>query len=309
MQELAASSTKTSSSSGVSATNKEQLLENEIKYFKQQIEFLVKENNDSIELLNEKEQVVSRLEKELRSHELDRQNHNKLVEQVHNDKQALSRALQQNKELKDQLAELQDAYVNVTKQNLDLATQLESVKFKSNEAKQTVKEEVVMQQVSQEWDESDESDNQQTKVDQADDNLNNSLIGGIKERLNELEKENKDLNDYITLMDQNLKRNNDQQLSVINSQLKQIETLNHTIREIEDERDKLRQQLNAYLTSSTSRANIDKNNNDNANNTSEKLLEFNEANFNNLLLLEVSFLAFFFTGMNLFFKFLDFHFF
>lgn len=261
------------------ASNKEQLLENEIKYFKQQIEILINEHKNFANLIEEKEHLVNNLNKELKTYEQDREQHSKLLDQVHNDKQTLSRAIQQNKDLKDQLVELQDAFVNVTKQNLDLATKLESENFKIKQPTETVKPTSDSAVLGDDWEE-DNSDNQESTPNHNDNNNKSSLMNGVKERLIELEKENKDLNDYITLMDENLKRNNDQQLSTINSQLKEINSLNETIKEINVERCNLKQQLNASLNNSSKT-----DNNNNGNNSS---LEFNETNFKNLLLLEVN---------------------
>ena len=73
------------------------------------------------------------LEKLLEKYESDREQFNRLLEQSHSDKQTISRILTQNNDLKNQLNELQDVYVNVTNQNLDLATKLESEKFKTKQ--------------------------------------------------------------------------------------------------------------------------------------------------------------------------------
>ena len=70
------------------------------------------------------------LEKLLEKYESDREQYNRLLDQSHNDKQTISRILTQNNDLKNQLNELQDVYVNVTNQNLELATKLETEKFK-----------------------------------------------------------------------------------------------------------------------------------------------------------------------------------
>jgi chromosome segregation ATPase len=275
-------------------TNKEQLLENEIKYFKQQIEILVSEHNNLIGLLDEKERLIGSLERQIQTHEQNKEQHAKLLEQTHNDKQTLSRAIQQNKELKDQLAELQDAFVSVTKQNLDLATQMESFKFSQIKVNNLVpqgEELNVKLAETTEWDDDSDGFRSAEAVESAPSQDNAlqqvSLMSGIKDRLNELEKENKDLNDYITLMDENIKKNNDQQFSTINAQLKQIELMNQTIAEINVEKSDLKKQLEVLLLKKT-----DNNNNQNQNSDSNsgltKTLEFNEANFKNLLLLEVS---------------------
>lgn len=114
--------------------NKEQLLENEIKYFKQQIEILVEDHNGLIKLVDEKEQALFNLNKLVENYEEERKQHGTLLEQSHNDKQTLSRALQQNNDLKKQLEELQNAFVNVTQQNLELTTNLQDLEFKIGQA-------------------------------------------------------------------------------------------------------------------------------------------------------------------------------
>lgn len=52
-----------------------------------------------------------------------------LLDTMSRDKEALSRAVGQNKELKTQLVELQDAFVKMSKQNMELATELETERF------------------------------------------------------------------------------------------------------------------------------------------------------------------------------------
>jgi golgin subfamily A member 2 len=111
-------------------SEKEQLLENEVKYFKQQIEILLNEQASFRQLLSDKQQELTNINNLIENYEREREQHNKLVEQMQSDKQTLSRAIQQNKELKEQLGELQDIYVKVTQQNLNLATQLDAEKYK-----------------------------------------------------------------------------------------------------------------------------------------------------------------------------------
>jgi chromosome segregation ATPase len=106
------------------------LLENEIRYFKQQIEILLHTQQEMNAFLSDKEQSIVNLNKLLEKYESDREKFNTLLEQSHNDKQTLSRCLKQNTELKDQLTELQDAYVKLTNSNVQLTSELESERFK-----------------------------------------------------------------------------------------------------------------------------------------------------------------------------------
>jgi chromosome segregation ATPase len=106
------------------------LLENEIRYFKQQIEILLHTQQEMNVFLGDKEQSIANLNKLLEKYESDREKFNALLEQTHNDKQTLSRCLKQNNELKEQLTELQDAYVKLTNSNVELTGELESERFK-----------------------------------------------------------------------------------------------------------------------------------------------------------------------------------
>lgn len=53
----------------------------------------------------------------------------RLLDTMSRDKEALSRAVAQNKELKAQLVELQDAFVRLSEQNMQLATEVETERF------------------------------------------------------------------------------------------------------------------------------------------------------------------------------------
>ena len=88
--------------------------------------------------LNDKELSIANLNKLLEKYESDREKFNLLLEQTHSDKQTLSRCLKQNNELKDQLTELQDAYVKLTNSNLDLASELESERFKLKQMRESL---------------------------------------------------------------------------------------------------------------------------------------------------------------------------
>ena len=234
------------------ASNKEQLLENEIKYFKQQIELLVQDHNGLVKHLDEKEQELINLNKLVENYEKAREQHSALLEQTHNDKQALSRAIQQNKDLKQQLVELQDAYVTVTQQNLEITTKLQAEEFKLSQMSR------VEQDEPKEADDKSETKSNESSEWNDDENKENaSLMDGIKKRIDDLEKENKDLNDYISLVNKNLERQVDvaketndpsvhtveQQEDIIDRQHKKIEELTIKIESTEVERDNLLQKL------------------------------------------------------------------
>ena len=59
----------------------------------------------------------------------------RLLDTMSQDKEALSRAVAQNKELKTQLEEIQEAFIRMSQQNMELATELESEKFHVSQLK------------------------------------------------------------------------------------------------------------------------------------------------------------------------------
>ena len=63
--------------------------------------------------LEEREEAVSSLELQVQELSQDANDRTQLLENIQNDKTTLSRALTQNKELKNQLAELQNAFVKL----------------------------------------------------------------------------------------------------------------------------------------------------------------------------------------------------
>ena len=80
----------------------------------------------------------------------------RLLNTITQDKEALSRALTQNKSLKTQLEEIQEAFIRMSQQNMDLATELESEKFhvtqlkkiqlQSESSREELKEEEMMRE-------------------------------------------------------------------------------------------------------------------------------------------------------------------
>ncbi|CAG5119625.1 unnamed protein product, partial [Candidula unifasciata] len=97
------------------------------------LEAQVRDNLQLSRLLEEKEERISSLERSLE--ELREQTSDKalLLESIQSDKTALSRALTQNKELKLQLAELQQGFVKMSNDNMELVTRLSTEQHSSNE--------------------------------------------------------------------------------------------------------------------------------------------------------------------------------
>ena len=66
-----------------------------------------------MEILKEKEEVISELEKSVNRLKEEQIDHSRLVETMQSDKIAASRAVAQNRELKKQLEELQNGFVSM----------------------------------------------------------------------------------------------------------------------------------------------------------------------------------------------------
>jgi chromosome segregation ATPase len=84
-------------------------------------------DNETLRLLNQ-EQEERLLPLQLRADIWSQQaeDHKKILETVENDRTTASRALQQNRQLKEQLAELQDAFITRTNENAELTCALQS---------------------------------------------------------------------------------------------------------------------------------------------------------------------------------------
>ncbi len=189
----------------------------------------------------------------MQNYENERSQHAALVEQSHNDRQALSRALQQNKDLKKQLEELQDAFVSVTQQNLNLTTRLQAEEFRQRQA------EVVGGDVNEENSEWGDEVEVEGEAEKSQEEIAPNLMDGVKKRIQDLEKENKDLNDYITLVNKSLEKkqaetqvvlSSAEQEEIIDRQLKKIEDLGESARRIEVERDSLAEKVKELEMSS-----------------------------------------------------------
>ncbi|XP_031572614.1 golgin subfamily A member 2-like [Actinia tenebrosa] len=87
---------------------------------------LAKEENRYVHQIHELEINLRRLEE-------DAADKASLLESVQGDKETISRALKQNKELKEKLEQIEDRFVKLTNDNMELATQIETEKHVSRE--------------------------------------------------------------------------------------------------------------------------------------------------------------------------------
>ncbi|XP_062411052.1 golgin subfamily A member 2 isoform X2 [Sardina pilchardus] len=86
----------------------------------------VRDNEQLSRLCQEQEARVEELERETQRSAEEVQDRRRVLEDAQSDKATISRALAQNRELKDQLAELQNGFVKLTNENMELTSALQS---------------------------------------------------------------------------------------------------------------------------------------------------------------------------------------
>ncbi|XP_057327292.1 golgin subfamily A member 2-like isoform X2 [Microplitis mediator] len=122
--------------------------DNQVEYLNEKISSLL-HNNESLQNdLSEKEMKIEAMEKEIAElRELEHQSFemSKLLSALESEQLGASRAISQNQQLKEQLTEIQDAYVTVSNEKLNLTQQLQdelSVKSKLNDQLNELKSEI-----------------------------------------------------------------------------------------------------------------------------------------------------------------------
>ncbi|XP_041090176.1 golgin subfamily A member 2-like isoform X1 [Polyodon spathula] len=91
-----------------------------------QLHAQVRDNEQLSRLCQEKEERMLELECMVQRFNDSSVDHQRILEDMQSDKATISRALAQNRELKEQLAELQNGFVKLTNENMELASGLQS---------------------------------------------------------------------------------------------------------------------------------------------------------------------------------------
>ncbi|XP_056111069.1 golgin subfamily A member 2 isoform X4 [Rhinichthys klamathensis goyatoka] len=86
----------------------------------------VRDNEQLSRLVQEQEMRLEELERQAERAAEDAQDRLRILEDVQSDKATISRALAQNRDLKDQLAEFQNGFVKLTNENMELTSALQS---------------------------------------------------------------------------------------------------------------------------------------------------------------------------------------
>ncbi|XP_066508017.1 golgin subfamily A member 2 isoform X3 [Hoplias malabaricus] len=103
-----------------------QTLQQEREALSLQYQAQVHDNEQLSRLLQEQEARLEELESQAERTAEEAQDKLRILEDVQSDKATISRALTQNRELKDQLAELQNGFVKLTNENMELTSALQS---------------------------------------------------------------------------------------------------------------------------------------------------------------------------------------
>ncbi|XP_014856404.1 PREDICTED: golgin subfamily A member 2 isoform X4 [Poecilia mexicana] len=86
----------------------------------------LRDNEQLSRMCAEQETRLGELERQVESQSQEEEDRRRMLEDVQSDKATISRALTQNRTLKDQLAELQNGFVKLTNENMELTTAIQS---------------------------------------------------------------------------------------------------------------------------------------------------------------------------------------
>ncbi|XP_060068049.1 golgin subfamily A member 2-like isoform X2 [Ylistrum balloti] len=108
-------------------------LQKQHENLQQQHDSLIRDNSQLSRFLEEREARILTLENEMSDMGMEASDKAQLLENIQSNKTALSRALTQNKDLKNQLAELQNGFVKLSNDNMELMTKVQSEQHSSQE--------------------------------------------------------------------------------------------------------------------------------------------------------------------------------
>ncbi|XP_040013122.1 golgin subfamily A member 2 isoform X2 [Xiphias gladius] len=91
-----------------------------------QFQAQLRDNEQLSRLCAEQETRLGEMERQVESQSQEAEDRRRMLEDVQSDKATISRALTQNRTLKDQLAELQNGFVKLTNENMELTTAIQS---------------------------------------------------------------------------------------------------------------------------------------------------------------------------------------
>lgn len=231
------------------------------------LEVQIADNSQLSMLMIEKEKRIVELEFEIERLGSSTADKDKLLETIQSDKTALSRAVAQNRELKNQLTELQNGFVQLSTKNMEVTTQLQSEQHISKELaarlghqeeelkeirEQLLEKEQLLSNMKRRDAERAASHRSELSSEELEDRLHEfqqqlplveSLqkeLSSAQDTINALTNQNSSLRSELIQLQQQAK-NSDGTTAETNSS--QVEFLSASVRQLEMERDKVIDQL------------------------------------------------------------------
>ncbi|CAF0763475.1 unnamed protein product [Adineta ricciae] len=171
-----------------------QLFKNAIDEWSRRFEEIRLENEQMNKLSSEKDAYITELENRHGTVQDNTIDHETLLQTIQTDKTTLSRAMAQNKQLKDQLTELQDGFIKMSNDNMNLTNQIQAQEYLNRQLNERLaQQELVTQQIPTIETEKQEQQVQSIDKSGQDDNI---------QRLNELTEENRLLRERLSQLEQ-----------------------------------------------------------------------------------------------------------
>ncbi|CAF0852723.1 unnamed protein product [Rotaria sordida] len=183
-----------------------QLFKNAIDEWSKRFEEIRLENEHITKILIEKDTRIAELE-ENNGKVQNQMDHEKLLQTIHEDKTTLSRAIAQNKQLKDQLTELQDGFIKISNDNMNLTNQIQSQEYLNKQLNERLAQNEHLVQNEHQLQEVQTTTHHEREVqnDQQTQTLSNNdqeQQESTNQQLNELLEENKSLRKRLLQFEQ-----------------------------------------------------------------------------------------------------------
>ncbi|CAF2026785.1 unnamed protein product [Rotaria magnacalcarata] len=156
------------------------------------------ENEHVAKKLIEKDARIAELEEASGKVHENSMDHEKLLQTIHDDKTTISRAITQNKQLKDQLTELQDSFIKMSNDNMNLTNQIQAQEYLNKQLNERLAQnEFQFQEVQTKAHHIPNQEKPQIISNNSEEQSENTT-----QRLNELLEENKSLRERLAQLEQ-----------------------------------------------------------------------------------------------------------
>ncbi|PNF30442.1 hypothetical protein B7P43_G12490 [Cryptotermes secundus] len=239
-----------------------ELTESKNKVLAEKLDSQIQENENILRELEERSAKINKLESMLERFEDDQLDKNKLLAAMESDKVAAARAVGQNQQLKEQLKELQDVFVKMSNDKLELTERLEYEQHICKEQEERLAQQEVelngirtqLLHKEQLLQQKPELSNQMLQHNQIADNMRHCEADGVlKELLQEELKQAKEHVQALSMQNSELRTLLAQDAAhdsgsssgddTITHKDEMLATLSLSVRQLEQERDQLLEQL------------------------------------------------------------------